>query len=286
MQNPKHKQLHATLYATRPTMKVLLTITVLVLALQASGQSLKEIKQLLAGKDFVAFKAYIDAASKKYTKVNPNSTLRAIWELKRDITPTFQECVIDAEKSFPSEAGSNISRVLRYRINVLATAKEIIYYDFAEKKSNGPTWDDFTLNVTDSFRNDILLAGLRRDFFNTYNDSINQQELFNDSNVYGSACSIVGQKPEMREVNDVLVENKDVQLLTRWLRSTNAEKQVYGVDGLYQLKKKGYKLTAEQLRLIDIIKNKKGNLNICRGCIYSSAKISSIVRSILAGHPF
>lgn len=265
-------------------MKSLLTITILVLTLHASGQSLKEIKQLLADKDFRTFKTYIDTASKKYTTVNPNSNVRAIWELKRDLTETYQECVIDADESFPSEDEPNISTVQRYRINVLATTKEIIYYDFAEKESNGPSWDDFTLNVTDSFRNDILIADLKRDFFKTYNDSINQQELFNNSNVYGSACSIVGQKPEMRVENDAIVVNKNIKMLTKWLKSTNAERQVYGIDGLYQLKKKGYKLTAEQLRLINIIKNKKGNLNICRGCIYSSDKISSIVKFILAGH--
>ncbi|GAB2819329.1 hypothetical protein [Ferruginibacter profundus] len=265
-------------------MKVLVTITFLILTLRASGQSLQKIKQLLANKDFIAFKTYIDAASKKYTRVDPNSKTRAIWELKRDLTTTFQECIIDADESFASETEPNISTVQRYRINVLATSKKIIYYDFAEKESNGPSWDDFTLNITESFCNDILFADLKRDFFNTYSDSINQKELFNNSNVYGSACSIAGQKPEMREENDVIVENKNVQLLTKWLKSTNTERQVYGIDGLYQLKKKGYQLTAEQARLITIIKNKKGNLNICRGCIYSSDKISSIVKFILAGH--
>ena len=265
-------------------MKSLLTITILVLTLQASGQSIKEIKQLLADKDFEAFKTYIDTASKKYTRVNPNSNVRAIWELKRDLTETYQECVIDADESLPSEDEPNISTVQRYRINVLATSKEIIYYDFAEKEGNGPSWNDFILNITDSYRNDTLLADLKRDFFKTYKDSINQQELFNNSNVYGSACSIVGQKPEMREENDVIVENKNIQLLTKWLKSTNTERQVYGIDGLYQLKKKGYELTTEQVRLINIIKKKKGNLNICRGCIYSSDKISNIVKFILAGH--
>lgn len=273
-----------TLYAIRlPTMKVLLTIIVFVLTLQANGQPLKEIKQLLASRNFTLFEAYIDTASEKYTRVNPKSNVRAIWELKRDLTEIFQECVVDIDESFPSEGEPNIRTVQRYRINVLATSKEIIYYDFAEKESNGPGWDDFTLNITDSFRNEILFTDLKRDFIQTYGDSISQQELFNNSNVYGSACSIIGQKPEMREQNDAIVANKDIQLLTKWLKSANTERQVYGIDGLYQLKKKGYKLTEEQLRLINIIKNKKGSLNTCHGCIYSSDKISNIVKFILAG---
>jgi len=266
------------------TMKGIIFTALLILVFQVNGQSLKKIQLLLANKDFVAFKTYIDTASKKHRKSNPNSNVRAIWELKRDLTPIYQECVIDADESFPHKEDPKISSVKLYRINVLANSKEIIYYDFAQKESNGPSWDDFKLNVTDSFRNDILLRDLKKDFFNTYNDSLNQQELFNNSNVYGSACSFVGEKPELRQENDVIVKAKNVSLLTKWLTSTNTERQVYGIDGLYQLKKEGYKLTAEQLRLIQIIKNKKGSLNICRGCIYSSEEIENIVKNILAGH--
>jgi hypothetical protein len=265
-------------------MKLLLTITVLFLTLQVSGQSLQKIKQLLADKNFVAFKAYIDIASKKYSRVNPDSKVRAIWELERDLTATFQECVVDADESFPDEDEPNISTVERYRIKIIATSKEIIYYDFAKKESNGVSWFDFRLNITDSFRNEILISELKKDFFENYNDSINQKELFNDSNVYGFACSIVGLKPKMREENDLIVKNKNIQQLTMWLKSTNTEKQVYGIDGLFQLKKKGYKLTEEQIRLIKIIKNKKGSLNICNGCIYSSDNISNIVKNILGRH--
>ena len=67
-------------------MKVLLSITVLVLILQVAGQSLKEIKQLLADKYFITFKTYLDTVSKKYTRVNPNDKVRAMWKLKRNLT--------------------------------------------------------------------------------------------------------------------------------------------------------------------------------------------------------
>jgi hypothetical protein len=236
----------------------------------------------LAKKDFVAFITYLETTSKKYSSANADSNIRVISALKRDLTATFQECMIDACQSFPSADDSNTGTAQFYRINILATSNKIIYYDFGEKEFHGSSLDNFSLYIIDSFRNSILLADLKRDFFNTYRDSLNQQELFNNANVYGSACSVAPQKPEMRAENDVIVEIKNVELLTKWLQSTNTERQVYGIDGLYQLKKKGYILTAEQLRLINIIKNKKGYLNICRGCKYLSDKTSRIVNLILA----
>lgn len=51
-------------------------------------------------------------------------------------------------------------------------------------------------------------------------------------------------------------ENENRNLLRKWLTSMNPEKQAYGVQGLYYLEKhKGQKLTKEEQRLVDHIKN-------------------------------
>ena len=258
-------------------MKILLSIIVLLLTLQSSGQSINEIKQLLADKDFKFFK--------KYTNSNSNSNVTVIWLFNRDITPTFQECVIDIDESFSTENNSDNSTILHYRINILAKSNEIIYYDFALNENNNSVWDVLTFKIMDSFRNEKLLTALKQDFYKTYNDSLHQQELFDNSYVYGSSCKIARIKPKLRKENDLLVQNKDSAILTNWLKSTNTEKQVYGIDGLYQLKINGYKFTAEQLQLIKIIKSKKGTIFTCDGCVNSSLKISKVVKAILSGHP-
>ena len=90
----------------------------------------------------------------------------------------------------------------------------------------------------------------------------------------------------MRQQLDSLVQTKNVKGLNSWLCSANTEKQVYGADGLFQLKRKGVKLTQEQQRIIQVIQNKNGDLKTCIGCIYLNADIGFIVREIIAGKKF
>jgi hypothetical protein len=264
-------------------MKLTTLFISIIWTLTSAGQSLTEIKQLLADRDFVAFKRYIDTASSKYTKATSGSNVRAIWDLKRDITPIFQEAIVDIDESFPDKDKPGISTVYRYRINLIATDKEIVYYDFGNKASKSASWDDFELDVLDSLRNKRLMDSLQSSFSNNYATQLNWKELFIDTNVYGYACSIAGEMPDMRQELQIIISKKNYQILNDWLKSANTEKQVYAVDGLYQLKRKGYKLTGEQQKLISILKSKKGQLNVCRGCIYSSDSIGEIVNGIIAG---
>jgi hypothetical protein len=76
------------------------------------------------------------------------------------------------------------------------------------------------------------------------------------------------------------VETNDIAMLNEWLRSPVAEIQVYAIDGFSQLRKQGYKLSEEQRRLIKFIKKKKGNINTCSGCLFSSKTISSVTRRL------
>lgn len=58
-----------------------------------------------------------------------------------------------------------------------------------------------------------------------------------------------------REMIDAF-ESENRSLLKKWLTSMNPEKQAYAVQGLYYLEKhKGQKLTTEEQRLIDHVKN-------------------------------
>lgn len=264
-------------------MKIIFLTILISFNLISAGQSLKEIRQLLASRDFTSFEKYIDTAMGRHNKRNNRSNISAFWELKRDLTPASQECALNVTVSIPSKKDLNIGTIYQYYITLLTNNGEIIFYNFSKKEGYGPSYEDFTLQILDSFRNETLLNNLYKNFFTIYGDSLHRDELFYNSNVYGSFCSAGAQKPEMRLESDLIVSNNDSELLTTWLRSTNTEKQVYGIDGLYQLKEKGYKLTTEQIRLINIIKHKKGYLNICNGCVYSNGKITEIVRFILKG---
>jgi hypothetical protein len=271
------------LCATSPQkMKIFFSILLFVLTLQVSGQTLVEIKQLLEKKDFKAFENYITKSAKKYSRVNPNSNMRVIWQLKSDLTPQYQECVVDIDESFPDKDDSAISTVERYRINILTTSKEIIYYDFSEKVNRTASWNDFSLNVLDSFRNENLLTELNKNYLEHYKTSLNRNELFIDTCIYGRSCNL-GQTPELREQLNTFIENKDLTKINIWLTSQIAEKQVYAIDALYQLKKKGYKFSTEQIRLIKLISGKRDYINICRGCITSSILLTQAIMNIKKG---
>lgn len=250
------------------------------------GQSLTEIKQLLGDKDFIAFKKYIDTTSSTYTKANAKSNVRAIWKLKRDLTPNFQEGIVDIEESFPDKSRPGVSTVYGYRINLIATDSEIIYYDFAEKSHKTPHWDNFELEVIDSFRNSNMIDSLKTSFQKIFKTTLDNKELFVDKNVFGYRCYIDASKPVMREQLDTLVKERNMKVLNSWLRSPNAEKQVYAIDGLLQLKRKGVKLTKDMLQLMEIIKRKKGYIQICIGCIQTNGDINFMVKEIMAGRKF
>jgi len=173
--------------------------------------------------------------------------------------------------------------VFRFRINLITTNTEIVYYDFAEKNSKSPSWDDFELEVLDSARNQVHIDSLNTSYLAIYKTPLNWTQLFDYKNVYGFRCSIDGQEPDMRLELEMLLAKNDYKELNNWLVSPNAERQVYAIEGYYQLKRKGYKLTSDQKRIINAVKGKNGEVKVCRGCIYSSDRIKYIVRQIMAG---
>ena len=95
--------------------------------------------------------------------------------------------------------------------------------------------------------------------------------------VYGKSCGWAGIDPPYRDMLNGLISEKNTSELEKWLSSETTEIQVYGVEGFYSLKKKGYKPSEKQLQLIKIIKSKVGNLRTCSGCIYREETIKEAV---------
>ena len=68
---------------------------------------------------------------------------------------------------------------------------------------------------------------------------------------------------------DSLVAAKNKVELFKWIKSTNFEKQIYAVDGLFQLKEAGTIFTSEEIELINMVLKKKGTIYHCGGCSHS-----------------
>jgi hypothetical protein len=90
---------------------------------------------------------------------------------------------------------------------------------------------------------------------------------------------------ERMQLND-FVTKKDQNSILKWLKSANTEKQVYAVEGILKLKESGIKLSKSDLEIIKFIINKKGTMNVCHGCMYSSKEVREVTERIYKEFPF
>jgi hypothetical protein len=77
---------------------------------------------------------------------------------------------------------------------------------------------------------------------------------------------------------EACLSRKYPDLLEKWLRSANVEKQLYAVYGLRILAQHGIPLTDENATLISYVTHKEGNVRSCSGCKYYDIRISEILR--------
>ncbi|MDI9862345.1 hypothetical protein [Flectobacillus roseus] len=117
---------------------------------------------------------------------------------------------------------------------------------------------------------------LRQSFFKSFDGELNETELFIDDLVYGQACGFIGEDPKEKMIIDNLVATKNKEELFKWIKSTSFEKQIYAVDGLFQLKQSGTIYSAEELTIIKNVLNKKGTIFHCSGCVHSWTDVKRV----------
>ncbi len=263
-------------------------------ALNSFGQIPLEVKNNLAKRDFSTFKKYAALLSKR------TDTTKAYWDIEREITPGFEERVLIINKFVPHKEDPKISTVYTFRVNLIAKDNAIIFYELKELKSKkvNNEWVEYYSGI-ENYQNDSLFKLLQSDFLKSFSANLNKDELFVTTIIYGKQCGgvtdiedSVDSTENARRIEeaakldvpfesyqiDDYVKNNDTKHLLMWLKSTTTEKQIYGVEGFYKLKLKGFKLTKEQLRIIKIILAKKGKVNVCSGCIYSSREINAVAK--------
>ena len=123
-------------------------------------------------------------------------------------------------------------------------------------------------------------AGLK-EFYTSYGtffgtNGINIKMFFTDTVRYGRGCGFAGVDPPERKRSKKLLDALNAKTFLIWLRSPVTEDQLYAVEGLTELEKRGYKLKPQTKKVIDFIKTKKGKAKTCNGCIYSDREISEI----------
>jgi hypothetical protein len=232
------------------------------------GQLQNDVIEILSKKDYVSFKSFADTLSNRENKITSH------WTIFRDLTPDFKEGVFYITKSVPDSKNTGISSVYTYRVRLLTKDTTIIYYELSEernkkvKKEWVPYYD--TLGY---YKNDSLFSALQQSFLNSFDGELNEKELFIDDFVYGHDCGIIAQDPEGKILIDKLVTEKNKEELIKFLKSTNFEKQIYALDGLWQLKEIGFTYTTAELRIIRNVLRKKGTIFYCHGCPHSWSNV-------------
>lgn len=243
----------------------ILTILIgLIWASNLIGQVQNEVKEILANKDFLAFSSFADTLS------NSEKRISSHWTILRDLTDDFKEGVFYFTKSVPDAKNAAISTVYTFRVRLLTNNKTIIYYELSEKRNRKiqKEWVPY-YDTLDFYKNDSLFSLLRYSFNKSFDGELNETELFIDDLVYGQSCGIVGADPDEKIVIDSLVAAKNKEELFKWIKSTNLEKQIYAVDGLFQLKEGGITFTSKEIEIIKKVLSKKGTIYHCRGCVHS-----------------
>lgn len=240
----------------------------LILTSNLFGQVQNDVKEALSKKDFVSFSSFADTLSNRENRITCH------WTIFRELTADFKEGLFYITKSVPDSKNPGISSVYTYRVRLLTKDTTIIYYLLSEernkkvKKKWVPYYD--TLGY---YKNDSLFSALQQSFLNSFDGELNEKELFIDDFVYGHDCGIIAQDPEGKILIDKLVTEKNKEELIKLLKSSNFEKQIYALDGLWQLKEIGFTYTTAELRIIRNVLKKKGTIFYCHGCPHSWSNV-------------
>lgn len=246
----------------------LLIIIFFVSTLRGQDRDIVEdMRKILVSKDFIALQAHIDSLS------------GANWGCLRDLVDGFKEGVVFFGYDVKDKDNPAMGTSYTLKVNIIATTSRIIFYELSERKyKNVPENWIPSYHTLDDFKDDSSYKVLQASFKSIFHTELNEKELFKTDFVYGERCGFGGINPDERVQANEFVATKNKPELLKWLQSSNTEKQIYAVDGLYQLKKLGIKLTEEDLKMIKFVTGKKGTMHVCSGCIYSQEEISDVVK--------
>ncbi|MFZ5554153.1 MAG: hypothetical protein ACOZCO_13635 [Bacteroidota bacterium] len=239
----------------------------------------KDLKAILEKKKYDELELHISELNKSLGRVD------AEVKYHREIVPGFSEGLIYFEKSVPDKKDKSASIIFTYRLRIITNNNLVIFYDFSEQylAYAGETDKRIIKKYKSEFDyNDKLMRQVLQDSFkNTFPEELRYENLFCDTIVYGHNCGLVATETSAGLRMKAAVEKNDKPLLLSWLQSGNTELQLYAVEGLYLLKKNGTEILPDELKMIRVIKNKKGEALSCSGDILSNITIYEALKDFV-----
>lgn len=244
---------------------------------------LNSLEKSYQSKKYSDLTNYLDGLRDNSTKDLHYSSMNII---DREIIDGYYEFKVEIEQNTRDETNTNISSVDRYFVSILRFENKIIHYRIEEKiyeQNLSEKWiEKFKLikEKTDS----SAYSDLENSYLEIYGAKLRFGDIFVDNVLYGSHCGFGGQDPVYREQLNYFIQNKAKKDLQNWLVSATPELQLYAIDGILTLSKKGVRFKDETYALIEVIANKEGNVNTCSGCTHWKTTIKSEVEILLKKH--
>lgn len=179
------------------------------------------------------------------------------WRLYREILPGYYEGTLQIYHSEPYI--NERKRTYSVRIQMLVKDSSIFYYSVKYLNEKG-AYADVRDSSTWKEPYNIFLQTFKQ----TYGTALQAKYLFIDSINYGNRCKADGEEtPEYKQMKEY-VSKQNQKALGDWLRSGNAELQLYAVKGFKLLEERTVTVAKEYKPLIELVLAKKGNVNLCR----------------------
>lgn len=257
----------------------ILVIVGSILTFKLFFQDKDDIKSALSTKDFLKLENCIE-------KLFDEDKINGRWIYFREVAPGFNEGVFEFEQ-YIYKNGKKTSSLEGFQIKLITSENEIVYYEFNDEKfkkvksswSDSEEWEKYYVPV-EKFKNEKKINNLKESFKNNFQAELNEKELFLTNITFGNGCGAATMYSKERMQLNEFVAKKDTVSILKWLQSTNTEKQIFAIEGFLKLMKSGTKFSQQELDLFHNVTNKKGNVKVCHGCIYSTEEVSEIIKEI------
>lgn len=256
------------------TMRVVLFIAISICcSSKVSSQSLHDLQQKLTANSLRIISAYINESDSNHLDV-------ARWHVLREIAPAYYEGTAFFNFYIPPPLRDSLGHNEKtYRLNILSYNDSVFYYQLEEREfQSDSNRRKVVYSPITTFENKSSFLDLNLNFHKIFRTYIDESQLFLDTLVYGNYCGMAATAPKERRMVKSWVRSNNSRALLSWLTSPNTEKQVYAVDGLLQLRKRGYKLDKVTLQIIKYIVGKNGTIRTCDGCIEGAQQITDLIK--------
>lgn len=248
-------------------MKIKLVILFVVFSKITFCQTLSDVKKQLEEKDFSQFKQVVE-------KLKSGHCAPAEGIASREILQGYNEVVASVIIFEPTPNGKYEGNCEDYQVNLLTKDNLIIKYALYAKHHN---YNYKKFELLKSYSNDAEVKAFQELYGKAFYRMISMNELFDISITYGKHCGFAGISPEGRVILDKYVATGNRKKLFYWLTSPSFERKLYAYEGFKALESKGYKLNPKESAIVNYLKNFKGTVRICNGCLFSDPEFSEMI---------